>query len=62
LSHRTVRTFNEAGDRFHRYLRAALNSPTLGRGRFVRLIPPYAPPHKYSGQYGPGFINMMTHS
>ena len=24
------------------------------------MTPPYAPPHKYNGLYGPGFINMMT--
>ena len=24
------------------------------------MIPPTCGPHKYNGQYGPGFINMMT--
>ena len=33
--------------------------PPLGRGRFVG--PPYEkPPHKSNGQYGPGFIRLMT--
>jgi hypothetical protein len=51
LSHRTVP--NEAGDH-----RAARTVP-LGRGRFV-CDPPTRGPHKYNGQYGPGYISVMT--
>ena len=31
----------------------------LGRGRIV-CDPPTRNPHKYNGQYGPGFISVMT--
>ena len=33
--------------------------PPLGRGRIV-CDPPTCHPHKYNGQYGPGFIELMT--
>jgi hypothetical protein len=33
--------------------------PPLGRGRIV-CDPPTRSPHKYNGQYGPGFISVMT--
>jgi len=33
--------------------------PPLGRGRIV-CDPPKWNPHKYNGQYGPGFISVMT--
>ena len=50
MSHRTVP--NEAGNH-----RAARAPPWQGA---VRWTPPTRNPHRYNGQYGPGFISVMT--